>query len=143
MKHPVVVGLQYGDEGKGKVTDLLAQEADWVIRFNGGSNAGHTIWLNVNDARARGVKDGDHVAIENDKGKAVMTAYVTSRVMPGLVVVHHGGWYQPDGQGVDWGATPNVFLTDNESPVTAPLVTNLVQVARYQGPIPSTNGSHA
>ena len=45
MKHPVIVGLQYGDEGKGKITDILAQQADWVIRFNGGSNAGHTIWL--------------------------------------------------------------------------------------------------
>lgn len=41
----MIVGLQYGDEGKGKITDILAQQADWVIRFNGGSNAGHTIWL--------------------------------------------------------------------------------------------------
>ena len=46
MKHPVVIGLQYGDEGKGKITDLLAKQTDWVIRFNGGSNAGHTLWLN-------------------------------------------------------------------------------------------------
>ncbi len=46
MKHPVVVGLQYGDEGKGKITDSLAKQAEWVIRFNGGSNAGHTLWLN-------------------------------------------------------------------------------------------------
>ncbi|MBS1982965.1 MAG: adenylosuccinate synthetase [Bdellovibrionales bacterium] len=46
MRHPIVVGLQYGDEGKGKITDILAQQTDWVIRFNGGSNAGHTIWLN-------------------------------------------------------------------------------------------------
>ncbi len=46
MKHPVVVGLQYGDEGKGKITDVLARQADWVIRFNGGNNAGHTLWLN-------------------------------------------------------------------------------------------------
>jgi adenylosuccinate synthase len=38
-----VVGLHWGDEGKGKVIDLLAQEAELVIRFNGGANAGHTI----------------------------------------------------------------------------------------------------
>ena len=39
----VIVGAQWGDEGKGKVTDLLAETADTVIRFQGGNNAGHTI----------------------------------------------------------------------------------------------------
>src|SRR6187200_3519223 len=39
----VIVGAQWGDEGKGKVTDLLAEHADMVIRFQGGNNAGHTI----------------------------------------------------------------------------------------------------
>jgi len=39
----VIVGAQWGDEGKGKVTDLLAEHADLVIRFQGGNNAGHTI----------------------------------------------------------------------------------------------------
>ena len=39
----VVVGAQWGDEGKGKVTDLLAEQADVVIRYQGGNNAGHTI----------------------------------------------------------------------------------------------------
>jgi adenylosuccinate synthase len=38
-----VVGAQWGDEGKGKVTDLLAEQADIVVRFQGGNNAGHTI----------------------------------------------------------------------------------------------------
>ena len=39
----VIVGAQWGDEGKGKLTDLLAEQADVVIRFQGGNNAGHTI----------------------------------------------------------------------------------------------------
>ncbi|MDY5112158.1 MAG: adenylosuccinate synthetase, partial [Bilifractor sp.] len=38
-----VVGANWGDEGKGKITDTLANEADVVIRFQGGANAGHTI----------------------------------------------------------------------------------------------------
>ncbi|MEA2399469.1 MAG: adenylosuccinate synthase, partial [Thermoleophilaceae bacterium] len=38
-----VVGAQWGDEGKGKITDLLAERADVVIRYQGGNNAGHTI----------------------------------------------------------------------------------------------------
>ncbi len=42
-----IVGAQWGDEGKGKITDLLAQDADLVMRYGGGSNAGHTV---VNDA---------------------------------------------------------------------------------------------
>src|SRR5881396_3077696 len=43
MPGNVVVGAQWGDEGKGKVTDLLAEQADLVIRYQGGNNAGHTI----------------------------------------------------------------------------------------------------
>jgi adenylosuccinate synthase len=39
----VIVGTQWGDEGKGKVTDLLAERAEMVVRFQGGNNAGHTI----------------------------------------------------------------------------------------------------
>jgi adenylosuccinate synthase len=42
----VIVGAQWGDEGKGKITDLLAERADAVIRFQGGNNAGHTIVRN-------------------------------------------------------------------------------------------------
>ncbi len=43
MSTLVVVGVQWGDEGKGKVVDLLTQEADIVVRFQGGNNAGHTL----------------------------------------------------------------------------------------------------
>ena len=49
MAGTVIVGAQWGDEGKGKVIDLLAEHADLVIRFQGGNNAGHTI-----------VRDGVH-----------------------------------------------------------------------------------
>jgi adenylosuccinate synthase len=43
MPGMVIVGAQWGDEGKGKVVDLLAEQADMVVRFQGGNNAGHTI----------------------------------------------------------------------------------------------------
>ncbi|MCL1898529.1 MAG: adenylosuccinate synthetase, partial [Micrococcales bacterium] len=39
----VLVGAQWGDEGKGKATDLLGPKADYVVKFNGGNNAGHTV----------------------------------------------------------------------------------------------------
>jgi len=38
-----VVGANWGDEGKGKITDMLGQESDIIVRFQGGANAGHTI----------------------------------------------------------------------------------------------------
>ncbi len=43
MPSRLIVGTQWGDEGKGKITDLLAKDADMVVRFQGGNNAGHTI----------------------------------------------------------------------------------------------------
>jgi len=49
-----ILGLQWGDEGKGKLTHLLAKDAEYVVRFNGGPNAGHTVI-------DRGVKFGTHL----------------------------------------------------------------------------------
>ena len=46
MKNVVVVGSQWGDEGKGKIVDWLSSEADVIIRFQGGHNAGHTLVIN-------------------------------------------------------------------------------------------------
>ena len=46
MKNTVVIGAQWGDEGKAKITDLLAENADLIIRYQGGCNAGHTVVAN-------------------------------------------------------------------------------------------------
>ncbi|NPA39963.1 MAG: adenylosuccinate synthase [Thermodesulfobacteria bacterium] len=46
MSAVVVVGTQWGDEGKGKVVDVLTEKADYVVRFQGGNNAGHTLVIN-------------------------------------------------------------------------------------------------
>ena len=43
MNNLVVVGCQWGDEGKGKLVDYLGEKADIIVRFQGGNNAGHTI----------------------------------------------------------------------------------------------------
>ena len=48
MKADLIVGIQWGDEGKGKIVDLLAQEYDMVARYQGGHNAGHTIVVDGN-----------------------------------------------------------------------------------------------
>ncbi|MEO5589738.1 MAG: adenylosuccinate synthase [Gemmatimonadaceae bacterium] len=41
----VIVGAQWGDEGKGKLVDVIAERADWVVRYQGGANAGHTVHI--------------------------------------------------------------------------------------------------
>jgi adenylosuccinate synthase len=45
-KNVVVIGTQWGDEGKGKLVDLLTEQASSVVRFQGGHNAGHTLVIN-------------------------------------------------------------------------------------------------
>lgn len=46
MAAVVLIGAQWGDEGKGKITDFLAEKADMVVRYQGGNNAGHTVVIN-------------------------------------------------------------------------------------------------
>ena len=57
-KTVVVVGTQWGDEGKGKITDYLAQQADIVARYQGGNNAGHTIEFNGQQFKLRLIPSG-------------------------------------------------------------------------------------
>ena len=52
MANVVVVGSQWGDEGKGKIVDWLSEQADVVVRFQGGHNAGHTLVIDGVDLQA-------------------------------------------------------------------------------------------
>src|SRR5215208_8429409 len=58
MPATVVVGAQWGDEGKGKIVDLLAQHADLVCRYQGGPNAGHTIIVDGETFKLRNMPSG-------------------------------------------------------------------------------------
>ena len=49
----VLVGAQWGDEGKGKATDLLGSGVDYVVKFNGGNNAGHTVVIEQDGKREK------------------------------------------------------------------------------------------
>ncbi|MDR2684691.1 MAG: adenylosuccinate synthase [Prevotellaceae bacterium] len=68
MSRLVVVGVQWGDEGKGKMTDYLAQNSDVVVRYQGGNNAGHTIAFNGQKYALQSIPSG----IFNPKIKNVM-----------------------------------------------------------------------
>ena len=58
MSTVVITGTQWGDEGKGKIVDYLAQQADTVVRFQGGSNAGHTVAVNGEEYKLRLLPSG-------------------------------------------------------------------------------------
>ena len=58
MSTLAIVGSQWGDEGKGKITDFLAQKADVVVRSQGGNNAGHTINFNGQKFALRSIPSG-------------------------------------------------------------------------------------
>ncbi|MEA1968149.1 MAG: adenylosuccinate synthase [Thermodesulfobacteriota bacterium] len=64
MSNTVIVGTQWGDEGKGKIVDLLSGDADYVVRFQGGNNAGHTMVVNGKEIISHLVPSG---IIQNKK----------------------------------------------------------------------------
>ncbi|ELQ6148659.1 molybdopterin-dependent oxidoreductase [Cronobacter turicensis] len=90
------------------------------------------IWINPQDAQARGIRDGDPVRVWNARGEARIEAKVTPRIMPGVVALGEGAWYQPDAQGVDHAGSINVLTTQRPSPLAKgnPSHSNLVQLAR-------------
>jgi len=74
------------------------------------------ISINLSDAEARGIKDGDMVKVFNDRGVMVIPARVTGRIMPGVVDIPQGAWYNPDENGVDREGCANILTKDVISP---------------------------
>ncbi|WP_442592382.1 adenylosuccinate synthase [Parapusillimonas sp. JC17] len=73
-KNIVVIGTQWGDEGKGKIVDWLAESAQGVVRFQGGHNAGHTLWINGKKTILRLIPSG------------IMHSHVTCYIGNGVVL---------------------------------------------------------
>lgn len=103
----------------------------------------HAVWMNVADARVRGIKDNEKVRVFNDIGEMVLPAHVTSRIVPGSVVVFHGAWYTPGKEktalmpeGVDVRGSPNILTHNEDLPDTVigflPCK-GLVEIQKWEG----------
>ena len=77
------------------------------------------VTINASDAKRLGIRTGDIVEVYNDRGRIVVPAYVTERVMPGVAVVHEGAWMDLDENGVDRAGNPDFLTLDNPSPAGA------------------------
>ncbi|MES2613994.1 MAG: adenylosuccinate synthase [Bdellovibrionota bacterium] len=110
----LVIGMQYGDEGKGKLVDVLARGADLVCRVQGGNNAGHTIWVN-------GEKLATHLI-----PSGILQENCSVAIGAGVVIdpfVLHEEIAKIKKKGVD--ISPKRFFIDSRSPVILPYHKNL------------------
>lgn len=74
------------------------------------------VTINASDAKKLGIRTGDTVEIWNDRGGVVVPAYVTERLLPGVLVLHEGAWLDLDQDGWDRGGNPDFLTDDNPSP---------------------------
>ena len=87
------------------------QNVDWLTEVDP-----HVMWINPVDAEPRGIRDGDDVYVFNDRGKLAIQAWVTRRIVPGVVCIYEGAWYNPDDEGIDRGGCANTLTDDDYSP---------------------------
>jgi anaerobic dimethyl sulfoxide reductase subunit A len=100
------------------------QNIEWLMEAEP-----HVVWINPIDAEARGIRDGDEVYVFNDRGKLAIKAWVTRRIIPGVVSIYEGAYYEPDENGICRGGCVNVLTNDTYSPGgAAALKSALVQI---------------
>ncbi len=100
------------------------QNVDWLMETEP-----HAMWINPVDAESRGIRDGDEVHVFNDRGKLAIKAWVTRRIMPGVISIYEGTYYEPDEEGICRGGCVNVLTNDTYSPGgAAALKSALVEV---------------
>ena len=100
MSSVIVLGAQWGDEGKGKIVDYLAQKADAVVRYSGGSNAGHTVVVNDVNYKLRLLPSG---VLFQDKINVLGNSVV---INPGVVLAEIAGMKE---KGID---CKNLVISD-------------------------------
>jgi anaerobic dimethyl sulfoxide reductase subunit A len=77
----------------------------------------YTMWINPVDAGPRGINEGDLVKLFNHRGTVMNRAKLTQRIMPGVVSIDYGLWYQTDKKDVGWGGLVNMLHRDKGTPI--------------------------
>ena len=102
-------------------------------------------WIHPKDAEARGIKNGDIVLLKNARGAAMAGAYVTDRIMQGVVVLHHGAWFDPqtvNGERIDVHGNSNTLTMDEPTSKLACgniASTALIEVRKWTGDLPDVS----
>lgn len=124
MHHPEIPALSHYVPAHEGPEDLLSAKYPLqLITWKGKNRANSTqyanpwlkevqeqkLWINPSDAALRGIAHGDSVRVHNDRGVTQIPAEVTQRIMPGVVALQAGAWWQPDESGVDRGGCANVL----------------------------------
>ncbi|TAM92496.1 molybdopterin guanine dinucleotide-containing S/N-oxide reductase [bacterium] len=107
-------------------------------------NEREPMWINADDARERGITDGDVVRVFNERGEVLAGALVTDRVRRGVVILHEGAWYDPeapekDGSRCKHGLVNVLTLDKGTSQLAQGNVANttLVEVKKHTDPLPA------
>ena len=77
----------------------------------------HRIWINPQDAKQRNINNGDEVEVFNQRGRLKIKAKLTERIMPGVVAIPQGGWWEADQDGVDRRGNINVLTAQRPTPL--------------------------
>src|SRR3954467_12984258 len=116
-----IIGAQWGDEGKGKATDVLGSRVDYVVKFNGGNNAGHTVVI------------GDQKFALHLLPSGILTPGVTPVIGNGVVIDLRVLFQEIDGL-LERGVDPSALLVSNAAHVIAPYARTLDNVTeRFLG----------
>jgi anaerobic dimethyl sulfoxide reductase subunit A len=94
----------------------------------------HVAWINPIDAEPRGIKNGEEILVFNDRGKLTIKAWLTERIIPGVISIFEGAWYNPDDNGIDRGGCVNTLTKDAFSPGGASALKScLVEIKTFEG----------
>jgi anaerobic dimethyl sulfoxide reductase subunit A len=97
------------------------------------------IFINPLDAAARGIEDGDLVRVWNERGELVIHARLTTRILPGVVDIPQGAWWNPDAKGVDHGGCINVLTSHRWTPLAFGTTQHTIMVeAEKSNPVNQT-----
>jgi anaerobic dimethyl sulfoxide reductase subunit A len=93
------------------------------------------VFMSFEDAFSRNIKNGDLVKIYNDRGSMIIKCRLTRKIMPGVVDIPQGAWYNPDNKNIDRGGNINILTSDKWTALAKGNAqhTIMVEVEKYNG----------